>query len=400
MTTSPLIEALGTAPTPEALEQFWAQAEAEGTPLLEPIEGEPDHLLVTFLYRAIAPVSSVMLVGGPSSTDHDRAQLEQLPDTDLWYKSFRMRRDGRFGYSLAPGVTRRAWLGLEPLPKAAIDPFNRFPYPAENPFQSRVTLPDAPPLTWSEPQPDAPKGQLQRHTLASKILGNERTITVHLPPGYDSEAEEYRLLILFDGSAYEEILPAPTILENLLAAGKIPPLVTVLVGNPDQVTRNRELPCHAPFADFLSTELLPWITSQFRVTAAPAGRILAGSSYGALAALYAAFRRPDLFGCVLSQSASVWYSPEGDEEPEWLVRQFAAAERLPLRIYMDVGLLETRPVPTAHVDGPSQRAANRHLRNVLRAKDYPLTYREYHGGHDYVCWQQTLVDGLLALLVH
>jgi hypothetical protein len=29
---------------------------------------------------------------------------------------------------------------------------------------------------------------------------------------------------------------------------------------------------------------------------------------------------------------------------------------------------------------------------------YTLHYAEYNGGHDYICWQGTLADGLLALV--
>ena len=65
-----------------------------------------------------------------------------------------------------------------------------------------------------------------------------------------------------------------------------------------------------------------------------------------------------------------------------------------MRFYVDVGLLETR---RAYADGPSHITANRHLRDVLRAKGYAVHYAEYNGGHDYLCWQGTLADGLLAL---
>ncbi len=64
---------------------------------------------------------------------------------------------------------------------------------------------------------------------------------------------------------------------------------------------------------------------------------------------------------------------------------------MPLRFYLDVGLFENG------FQDPSMLVANRHMRDVLRAKGYPVRYAEYVGGHDYPCWEVTLADGLLAL---
>lgn len=63
---------------------------------------------------------------------------------------------------------------------------------------------------------------------------------------------------------------------------------------------------------------------------------------------------------------------------------------MPISFYMEIGLFETdRPF-----DPLSQ---NRRLRDVLRAKGYPVVYSEYAGGHEYLCWRGSLADGLLAL---
>jgi enterochelin esterase-like enzyme len=44
--------------------------------------------------------------------------------------------------------------------------------------------------------------------------------------------------VLFDGLAYIDLVPTPIILENLLADGKIPPLVCVLIDSLASEVRN------------------------------------------------------------------------------------------------------------------------------------------------------------------
>ena len=61
--------------------------------------------------------------------------------------------------------------------------------------------------------------------------------------------------------------------------------------------------------------------------------------------------------------------------------------RRPLRLYMDVGVFENHLL-----------WANRHMRNVLRAKGYDVTYQEFSGGHSSTSWRGTLSDGLKVLL--
>ena len=388
-----------------ALDTFWQEIVAQGAPLVEP-SADDDHVLLTFLWRAAEPIDHVLLFGGPSHGDMSSNRLLHLADTDLWYLTYRVRKDLRTTYQFSPNDSLIPFDKVEDwaarLATWRPDPLNShtfvFSKDENDPgdfemIVSVIELPDAPPQPWSDLRPGVPAGRVELHRVRSETLGNERRVRVYTPPGYTTDGEPYGLLLLFDGQACIDLLAVPTVLDNLLAESHIPSLVAVMVDNPDREARNRELPCHQPFADFLVRELLPWARARYHVTDDPARTIVGGESYGGLAATFAGLRHPEVFGNVLSQSGSFWWKPDGEEEHEWLTRQFVDSPALPLRFYLDVGLLEN-----TYDGGPSQRCTNRHMRDVLRAKGYPVHYVEYNGGHDYVWWRGTLADGLLALV--
>ncbi len=388
-----------------ALAAFWREVEKKGAPLVEPIEDDERHVLVTFLWRGSEETRNVVVLGGLADEDDLEQRMERMAGSDLWYKTYRGDVGTRMTYQLAENdslepVTKENWRSRSVGWRS--DPLNPrtfyFPRDEEQPGDRDKTaavleLPDAP------PQPHhvrrrAPTGDIEVFHLRSAILENERRVWVYTPPGYTSESEAYGLLVLFDGLAYIDLVPTPVILENLLAESKIPPLVCVLIDSLGHDVRSVELACYRPFVDYLTRELLPWVRYRYHVTSDPARTIVGGSSYGGLAASYAALSAPETFGNVLSQSGSYWWKPDGETEHEWLARQFAVAPKLPLRFYLDVGLRELTPTPD---NGPTQVVVNRHLRDVLQAKGYEVHYAEFLGGHEYVCWRGTIVDGLLAL---
>ena len=161
--------------------------------------------------------------------------------------------------------------------------------------------------------------------------------------------------------------------------------------------RNRDLKCSAAFGDFLAAELLPYVRARYRISNDPSRVVLAGSSDGGLAAICAAHEHFRVFGNVLSQSANVFYSPEPFapanaylRDSGWLTRKFVTTPLLPLRFYLEVGILEAGLVNPV--------AEHRRLRDVLQAKGYHTVYSEFPGGHDFFTWQNSLGDGLIALL--
>lgn len=400
---------------PDAEGAFWDEVASLGTPLVEPIEGDDRHVLVTFLWRGDEQTENVLLFSHWSADAPAENLLEQVPATNVFFRTYRSRSDVRGTYSFRVNDPLRRWeeMSAEEMQdyfhSLVPDPLNpdQLRWPAFGPYPqeilSVVTLPNAPAQPWSEERPDIPKGSVQHHRFRSERLGNERDVWVYLPA-----SAPQGLLVVFDGWSYNGPIPTATILDNLTAAGRVPPLAAVLVENPGasaaeaQETRSRELPCNRDFAGFLAEELVPWVRREFGVPTPRELTLTAGSSYGGLAASFAAYAHPEIFGRVLSQSGSYWWKPgfsmgEGsgsdEEEWEWLTRQFVTGERLPVRFYLDVGLLEKR----GNMDAPTMLIANRHMRDVLLAKGYRVHYAEFSGGHDYACWRGTLADGLIAL---
>ncbi|MHA2378181.1 MAG: alpha/beta hydrolase-fold protein [Candidatus Thorarchaeota archaeon] len=395
-----------------ALKTFWQDVAANGTPLVEPIEDDHEHSLVTFLWQAkdeLTGVSVISLLTGLVDN-----KMTRMLDADLWYFTCQARNDIRATYQLEPRQPDD--LPVEGNDYAALiarysrlkrDPFNPrtfvFEKDEEDPegfelVRSVIELPQAPAQPWIEQREDVPRGKVELYRLRSDILDNERRVWVYTPPDYaPTEGGPYGLLVLFDGLAYVNHVPTPTILDNLSEAGLIEPMVAVFPDSLSMSIRLRELILHPPFNEFLVKELIPWIRSNFHVTEDPQNTVIGGASAGGLAAAYAAMEHPEIFGNVLSQSGAFSSGRPGEEGHEWLTRQFAASEKLLLKFYLDAGSLETKSLRQIG-DAPNLIAANHNLRNVLQEKGYNVRYHEFSGGHDYISWQGTFADGLLTLL--
>jgi enterochelin esterase family protein len=388
--------------SPNAVTRFWDDVRKTGTPLIEPVRGEKENVFVTFLWRGLSDTRNVVVFSQATGINPADNQMSNIDGTDVWYRTYRFRRDARFLYSLGPNDD------LTPLNSPNIDWQKRFANIGPDPLnpkqypkvtgrqkpQSVAEMPGAPAQLWVAQNKGTPGGKLEEQKIESRILKNQRSVWVYLPSGYTEKAAGYPLLVLFDGREYLDQFYTPTVLDNLIASGKIPPTVAILVDNLGPAVRDLELPCYRPFADFLASELLPWARDRYRVTSDPGATVVAGSSYGGLAATCAAMWYPKIFGNFLSQSASYWWKPDTETEYEWPRRQFASRDTLPLRAFITVGLMETLPKP----GNTDQVKVNRAFRDALKAKGYDITYTEFNGAHEYIDWQGTLPDGLIVLL--
>ena len=409
-----------------ALNNFREEVRTQGTPLIEQIAGDETHVWVTFLWFAKEPVRNVVVFSGLTNYAYTRAvlpdiQMMQLPTTNIWFKTFKVRKDARFAYQLSVNDSlipeedetddnaRRTRLRSDPLnPRHVQDAISKTSDVVN--AESFVELADAPPQHWIR-QSGKPAGQLKSYQLRSEILKNERSVTVYSPPGYNAKAGPYPLLVVFDGEIYNDAIPTPTILDNLIAARKIPNVVAVFINNVPSnqpYLRTLELSCHPPFTRFLVKELLPWVRQRYNVTTRSASTAVGGASRGALAAACAALDHPEILGNVFSQSGFFVYKDKNwfkrvahdvapdnaaQEEKAWneygiVISRFVHRPRRAIRIYLEAGIFEN----TYH---PSVLMANRHLRDVLLAKGYRIQYEEFAGHHSPVNLRGSLATALM-----
>jgi enterochelin esterase-like enzyme len=379
-----------------ALDEFWQERVRTGTPLIEPAKDSADEVIATFVWRGDAHTQYVGLLAPLlKKPGLPNLPLNRLFDTNLWYASWQMRNDLRFTYRFLTNVKPGDKYSQQ---DAKLDPLNphninvSYDEGATTTEYSIAAMPHALDESWIIQRPNVPAGKVERTQFKSAILNNERGISVYMPPGYNEKDQEgYWLLVLFDGFFYRNSIPTPTILDNLIHAGKVPPIVAVMIDNPGRF-RVSELGYNPAFDEFLSKEVLPWIHEHWNVTRDPRKSIVGGLSMGGSAAAFVAMRRPDLFGNVLSQSGAFADGNGEDVKWEWLASQYEASPKLSIRFFIEEGTLED-----VSRDGPTGVAANRHLAQILKNKGYIVNYEDVGGSHEPVHWRGALVEGLIWL---
>ena len=397
-------------------ESFWKEVEAHGTPLVERLNA--NYWLVTFLWRAQHDTRSVMVVGSFNVPGPTRNNLmHRIGDSDVWYLTLKLPKGARFTYRLVPNNPPGAQA------TAQADSYNPRRWECSKTTtkfncRSIVELPDAAPQPWIVSKPGTPAGHIEKQTIKSSIQKLERGLIIYTPAGYKSDGPPNPLLVLFDGDdILSDDFQGQTTLDNLIAAHKIPPTVVVMVDNVGN-RRLVDLVANPEFADFMATELVPWVRAHYNVTRDPAHTVVSGQSAGGLAAAYMGLRHPEVFGNVFSQSGAFWWSPEhsggvcaskcpedggrrSDPDSEdsrtegnWMAKQFVTSPKLPVRFFLEAGTFEVDRERT----GADILEATRTLRDVLLAKGYEVHFQQFVSGHEELSWRGTFAYGLITLL--
>lgn len=215
-----------------------------------------------------------------------------------------------------------------------------------------------------------------------KIVPYHRSVTVYVPAQY-RPGTAAPLIVSQDSMGRNHL---PTILDNMIAAHRLPPIVAIMLdsGGNDAQGSQRGLEYDTVndwYARYIETEVLPRVSRETGVTFTkdPDGRMTMGGSSGGACALTMAWFRPDLYHRVLTYSGTYvnqqW--PPNPDSPhgawEYHEHWIPESRRKPLRIWMEVGENDIRshdPESTLH----NWVLANQRMAAALKSKGYHYQY--------------------------
>ncbi len=290
------------------------------TPL---VEGD----LVHFIYRD-AGANDVGL--GGSMIDHGLAEpLLRLAGTDLFYRTYSLSPVKRWEYHFH--VNFEDW---------KTDPRNPRTVPAlegDDPLSELVPAGYQQAAYLSEPK--GARGKMDEFTLSSKILGYEKKVQVWLPPGYDKGKDRYPLLLVNDSAAWIDKGLLPRVLDNLVGAKKVAPVVVAFVDADRRWWLEAGGSRTDEYVDMLANELAAELDKRYRLAKDPASRAIMGGRFYGFSSAYAALKHPERFGAVAAQSP---YMSLGSADS--LLKLIAERDPASVRFYVDWNLVEERNI--------------------------------------------------------
>ncbi|MBD5226011.1 MAG: esterase [Bacteroidales bacterium] len=252
---------------------------------------------------------------------------------------------------------------------------------------------------------DVPHGTVSKVWYDSTDYGSRR-MTVYTPAGYEQSPERrYPVLYLLHGmggdeNAWSELGRATQILDNMIALGKVEPMIVVMpngnVAMPaapgeshlGMLPPTTRLP-HTMDGSYEESfpEIVKFIDTNYRTLDDKPHRAIAGLSMGGFHSLHISKQYPDMFDYVGLYSAVV--NPRGETGSEVykdfegkLARQFAAK---PALYWIAIG------------DKDFLYDENVRYRALLDAAGYPYEYHESADGHIWRNWRIYLADFLPRL---
>ena len=171
----------------------------------------------------------------------------------------------------------------------------------------------------------------QVHILSKKfkisVDGEQRTIRMYIPKGYEKTSKRYPVIYMHDGqnlfddqTAFSGEWGIDEIMDSLIAKKKKACIIVGIDNGPKRIQEYNPFTNEKygegegdAYLEFIVNELKPYIDKNYRTHSDRKNTMIAGSSLGGLISYYAALKYPKVFGKAGVFSPSFWIAPELSE---------------------------------------------------------------------------------------
>lgn len=238
------------------------------------------------------------------------------------------------------------------------------------------------PAGFDMPRTSVPQGKVEEVEYDSKSVGVKRKMVIYTPPGYSSD-KKYPVLYLLHGiggTEWEWLKPgvANVILDNLIADGKVTPMIAVMPNGRARANDRAEgnvfesAPAFGVFDKDLIGSIIPFIDARYATLASKEHRALAGLSMGGGQSLNFGLANLQTFGSVGGFSSAPNTFPA-----EKLVPDVEKAKKLKL-LWVSCG------------DKDGLLSISQRVHQFLKQKEVPHIWHVSSGGHDFPVWKNDL----------
>jgi enterochelin esterase family protein len=354
------LDGLVPSARPEIVDSFMAAQ--KGFPVTE-------DSIANFVYRG-SVTSSIVVTGDHTLWSASGQTLTNVAGTNFYYQSRKFEPDARIDYKF---IKDGIWI---------LDPLNGQTVTGGFGPNSEMAMPNFVQPPEIQYNPAIPHGTISSFQFTSINTANTRTIQVYLPPGYALMSRRFPSLYVHDGSDYVSLGSMANVLDNLIDAKKIEPLIVVFVPpSPNRAGEYRQSKI-TQFSKLMTEELVPYVDSVYHTVAIAAERGTMGSSDGGHISLYLAVNYSGAFGLVGGQSSTI---------TDLFRAPIQNGPKVPIKFYLDVGTYDLSYAGSTFLE------LNREFRDILLAKEYGVTYAEYHEGHSWGNWRAHIDDILKVL---
>jgi enterochelin esterase-like enzyme len=240
-----------------------------------------------------------------------------------------------------------------------------------------------PPAGFNTKRENIPHGKLTMVEYDSKTVGTRRKMLVYTPPAYSAD-RKYPVLYLLHGiggdeTEWQRFCHPENIIDNLLADGKVEPMIVVMPNGRAQKNDRAEgnvfasAPAFAAFEGDLLNDVIPAIEAEYAVYTDREHRALAGLSMGGGQSLNFGLAHLDVFAWIGGFSSAPNTKPPAELVPD----PTAAREKLKL-LWLACG----------NKDGLIRISQGVH--NYLKEKSVPHIWHVDSNAHDATEWANNL----------